>query len=111
MDLKESNLSLNFFRISKGVNLVPQASAPSSPVNGDFYYDSTLLNFRFYVNGSWTIFPLTNDIVVGPVSSTDNAIARFDLTTGKLIQNSVVTVDDTGILAGASISASSNTLT
>jgi len=49
--------------------------------------------------------------VAGPVSSTDNAIARFDLTTGKLIQNSVVTVDDTGILAGASISASSNTLT
>ena len=28
--------------------------------------------------------------VVGPASSTDNAVARFDLTTGKLIQNSVV---------------------
>jgi hypothetical protein len=33
--------------------------------------------------------------VVGPVSSTDNAIARFDGTTGKLIQNSTVTVADT----------------
>lgn len=32
--------------------------------------------------------------VVGPASSTDNAIARFDLTTGKLIQNSGVTIDD-----------------
>jgi hypothetical protein len=32
--------------------------------------------------------------VVGPASSTDNAIARFDSTTGKLIQNSGVTVDD-----------------
>jgi len=32
--------------------------------------------------------------VVGPASATDNAIARFDLTTGKLIQNSGVTVDD-----------------
>ena len=34
--------------------------------------------------------------VVGPASSTDNAIARFDLTTGKLLQNSTVTIDDNG---------------
>lgn len=33
--------------------------------------------------------------VVGPASSTDNAVARFDSTTGKLIQNSAVTVADT----------------
>lgn len=32
--------------------------------------------------------------VVGPASATDNAIARFDLTTGKLIQNSAATVAD-----------------
>jgi hypothetical protein len=32
--------------------------------------------------------------VVGPASATDNAIARFDTTTGKLIQNSGVTIDD-----------------
>jgi hypothetical protein len=39
--------------------------------------------------------------VVGPASATDNAIARFDLTTGKLIQNSVVTIaDSTGDMAG-----------
>jgi len=38
--------------------------------------------------------------VVGPASSTDNAVARFDTTTGKLIQNSVVTVGDTGVVAG-----------
>jgi hypothetical protein len=39
--------------------------------------------------------------VVGPASATDNALARFDGTTGKLIQNSVVTVDDTtGNMAG-----------
>jgi hypothetical protein len=34
--------------------------------------------------------------VEGPASSTDNAIARFDLTTGKLIQNSNVTINDAG---------------
>jgi hypothetical protein len=33
--------------------------------------------------------------VTGPASATDNAIVRFNLTTGKLIQNSVVTIDDT----------------
>lgn len=39
---------------------------------------------------------VTAGAVVGPASATDNAIARFDATTGKLIQNSAVTVDDTG---------------
>ncbi|CAB4172147.1 hypothetical protein UFOVP924_50 [uncultured Caudovirales phage] len=34
--------------------------------------------------------------VVGPASATDNAIARFDSTTGKLIQNSAVVIDDNG---------------
>ncbi len=38
--------------------------------------------------------------VVGPSSSTDNAVARFDTTTGKLIQNSVVVVDDNGNTSG-----------
>jgi len=33
--------------------------------------------------------------VVGPASATDNAIARFDGTTGKLIQNSAATIADT----------------
>jgi len=41
--------------------------------------------------------------VDGPASATDNAVARFDGTTGKLIQNSVVTIaDSTGDIAGAS---------
>jgi hypothetical protein len=38
---------------------------------------------------------LTAD-VVGPSSATDNAVARFDSTTGKLLQNSSVTISDTG---------------
>jgi hypothetical protein len=38
--------------------------------------------------------------VTGPASSTDNAVARFDGTTGKLIQNSVITIDDTGNASG-----------
>ena len=38
--------------------------------------------------------------VVGPASATDNAIARYDTTTGKLLQNSVVLVSDTGVVTG-----------
>lgn len=38
--------------------------------------------------------------VTGPGSSTDNAVARFDSTTGKLIQNGVVIIGDTGNVTG-----------
>lgn len=36
--------------------------------------------------------------VVGPAGATDNAIARYDTTTGKLIQNSTVTLADDGTI-------------
>lgn len=36
--------------------------------------------------------------VAGASSSTDNAITRFDSTTGKVVQNSSVTVSDTGLV-------------
>ena len=36
---------------------------------------------------------------VGAASSTDNALARFDGVTGKILQNSLVTVSDTGQLS------------
>jgi hypothetical protein len=54
------------------------------------------------VTGTYPSFTVTNSSpssggdVVGPASATDNAIARYDSTTGKLIQNSAVTVDDAG---------------
>ncbi len=44
--------------------------------------------------------------VVGPASSTDNALVRFDSTTGKLIQNSVVIVNDSGDVTATSLAAS-----
>ncbi len=54
--------------------------------------------------------------VAGPASSTDNAIARFDGTTGQVIQNSAVTIADTsgnmagvGTISSAEITSSSLT--
>jgi trimeric autotransporter adhesin len=53
-------------------------------------------------DGTWST-PSGSGDVVGPASSTDNAIARFDSTTGKLLQNSTVTISDAGAVAAASL--------
>ena len=55
------------------------------------------------ITGSYPNFNITSNDqytgdVVGPASATDNAIARFDGTTGKLIQTSAVYIDDSGNL-------------
>ena len=55
--------------------------------------------------------PAGDGDVDGPASSTDNAVARFDGTTGKVIQNSVVTVSDTGAVAGVTTLAASGAVT
>jgi len=43
----------NGFKINKSVNFNPQSATPANPVDGDFYYDSTLQTFAHYHNGSW----------------------------------------------------------
>jgi len=50
-------------------------------------------------NGS-DFIDLEQGNVYGPASSTDNAIARYDGTTGKFIQNSSVTIDDSNNVSG-----------
>ena len=47
----------------------------------------------------------TGGDILGPVSSADNAICRFDSTSGKLIQNSTITVSDTGQIDKTTASA------
>jgi hypothetical protein len=49
--------------------------------------------------------------VVGPSSATDNAVARYDSTTGKLLQNSVVTVGDSGAVSGVTTLTASTSVT
>lgn len=50
-------------------------------------------------DGSWAT-PAGGGDVSGPASATDNALARFDGTTGKLIQNGTGVLSDTGDLTG-----------
>ena len=67
--------------------------------------------------GTYPNFTITNTSpslggdVVGPASATDNAVARFDTTTGKLIQNSVVIVSDAGAVTGVTTLAASTSVT
>ena len=46
---------------------------------------------------------LNTDKVQGGASSTDNAVARYDSTTGKLLQNSLVTIADDGAITAPSV--------
>jgi len=67
--------------------------------------------FRALVAADIPALPYGTGDVVGPASATDNAIARYNLTTGKLIQNSLVIVDDTGSVTGVnSLTAESLTV-
>lgn len=57
------------------------------------YYTDTDDSNLYYCNATaWAA--IGSGDVVGPASSTDNAIARYDSTTGKLLQNSALTVSD-----------------
>jgi hypothetical protein len=51
-------------------------------------------------NGSGSLTWAATGDASGPSSSTDNAVARFDSTTGKSLQNSAVTISDTADIAG-----------
>ena len=75
-------------------NGIPQASATTSTELG-------------YVSGvTSSIQTQINSKVTGPASATDNAIARYDSTTGKLIQDSLATIDDSGNITANNISGS-----
>jgi hypothetical protein len=79
------------------------ASDPGSPVQGQIYYNTGDDTIYVYTGSAWEAVGTgagTGD-VVGPASATNNAIVRFDDTTGKLVQDSVVTIaDTTGVIAG-----------
>ena len=65
------------------------------------------------VTGTYPNFTVTNTVtgdVVGPASSTDNAIVRFDSTTGKLVQNSGVTISDADLLTTTDLTVNDDTV-
>jgi hypothetical protein len=79
------------------------ALAPSQTGNSGRYLTTDGTNTSWAVNAGGD--------VVGPSSATDNALARFDTTTGKLIQNSVGILSDAGVLTGLTGITSSGSIT
>lgn len=61
-------------------------------------YDSTTSEVKRSDGSVWLAVKGASD-VAGPASATDNAVARFDGTTGELIQNSSFLISDAGIPA------------
>jgi hypothetical protein len=87
------------------ISLYYSATASNVPTAGNLVAGELAINTNdgklFYKDSSGVVQTLASKAgalgdVVGPASATDNALARFDATTGKLIQNSSVIVDDTG---------------
>lgn len=74
------------------------STVTASDIDSGVSTDGQVLTSDGAGNAAWETIGGSGD-VVGPASSTNNAIARFDSTTGKLIQNSTVTVDDSGNIA------------
>lgn len=69
---------------------------PASPTLNQTYTDN---GYTWQWDGtSWNAQNDSTSVVLGPATATDNAIARFDGTSGKLVQNSTVTIDDNGFI-------------
>lgn len=73
--------------LAQGGVRVPHANAPEDAVPLDQLSDAI------------------GDFVTGPTTSTDNAVARWDGTTGKILQDSALLVNDTGKISSYAGSA------
>jgi hypothetical protein len=73
------------------------ASRPVAGVAGRKWMteDAGVARLWYDTGTGWVELMIASN-VVGPASATDNAIVRFDGTTGKLVQNSLVTITDGG---------------
>jgi len=102
------------------ISLYYSATAAAVPLAANLTAGELSLNTNdgklYYKNSSNVVTLLASTAgssgdVVGPASATDNALARFDLTTGKLIQNSVGILSDAGVLTGLTGLTSSGSIT
>lgn len=89
---------------NRGVATYPSlAQFPATATNGALALALDTYTLYVYETGiGWVVLssPGADGDVFGPASSTDNALSRFDGVTGKLIQNSLVVLDDSGNMSG-----------
>lgn len=99
------------------ISLYYSSTTTNVPVAGNLVNGELAINITdgklFYKDNTGTVKVLATAAgasgdVVGPASATDDAIARFDGTTGKLIQNSGVTVSDGNVVTATGFSGALN---
>lgn len=89
---------LNGINTRLGAQINATQIADGSVSNTEFQYlDGVTSSIQTQID---TINADIADDVEGPASATDNAIVRFDGTTGKLIQDSGVIIDDSNNISG-----------
>lgn len=96
-------MATNFLKVQKGLNLAPQSGTPSTPVNGDLYYDSSLSKFRKYQNGTWS------DLSSGGAGGTKNYLAAMTASLGSGVANTGNGDFELGTTAGFSLAHSALT--
>jgi len=95
-------------RFSSGM-LTDQVALGAQPVAADTFlvYDADASSLKKVTYSN--LIPTTHGDVSGPGSSTDDALAKFDATTGKIIQNSNAILTDAGLLTVSNVAATINT--
>jgi hypothetical protein len=102
------------------ISLYYSTTASAAPSAGNLANGELALNITdgrlFYKDNGGVVQVLATKAgasgdVVGPASATDNALVRFDTTTGKLVQNSVGVLSDAGVLTGLTGLTSSGSIT
>lgn len=109
LDISGSDKGLLIPRISLTEDLTNPAPV-SDPANGLLVFNigADQVNGFYYWSGSqWLLIQSpTADTLSGPGTSNDEAIVRFDGNSGKLVQNSLVTIDDAANIANLNYVAS-----
>lgn len=89
------------------VDVIQLGDTSSPSVNGQATYNQTANRFEFYENGVLR----TLGGISGPVTSTDNAVARWDGVGGDTLQDSSVLIDDSDNITGVADLSISGDLT